>query len=79
MSDRLEHARAVCRLAAWIDALPANLRIALQLAYVEGLTPTELGEVLEIGPKQACALVREGLTLLIARTKVNQDAPTGSA
>jgi DNA-directed RNA polymerase specialized sigma24 family protein len=72
--DRLERARAVCHLTAALEELPQRLRVALQLRYVEHLTLAEVGQVLDVCPPRARELIREGLSLLMARTKMNQDA-----
>lgn len=77
--DRLERARAVCHLAAAIEQLPGPFKIALQLRYLEGLTPAEVGQVMDIDQGEAAQLIRSGLLLLMARARASVNAPGGSA
>lgn len=71
-ADRLEQARAVCQLTAFIEALPPELQLVLQLHYLEDLTVAEMAQVMDVSAARVSDLVRQALALLMARNRMNQ-------
>lgn len=66
-SQRVLRDERAVRLAAELDSLPEDQREAIRLRYLEGLSLTEVGVVLNRSTKAASALILRGMVKLKGR------------
>ena len=62
----LDKAAVTSTLVAKVAQMPRQQALILQLLYVEGLTPIEVGAVLDIHPIDVCIAKHRGLAYLTA-------------